>query len=336
MVQDQVVPLHFGQGVDTKTDPKAVVAGKWIRLEDGVFTNPMSIRKRNGYAALSTTIGSVGSLSSPKLVHEYKGELLAADQNLLISYSPSQSAWVSRGRFASTELSRSTIDNAHPASGYADVAVLGNYALYGWSTAAQQNVTYPVVQSSAYGSVVDLQTGVPVGGPQLLSTADVGKTFINPVRVCCLGGSTLAIFYVKNDQSAIVCRLVTFSSPGVVVFGSELTVTTNYAAGFFDVLATSSGAAIFYKSTTGVTLATVNTSGAVTGSVVIVDAAANALSGHVAQTTNGNLWIYWVDNQGVNTASLVYAVYSSALASVLAKTAITTPPNPTTSQIILR
>jgi hypothetical protein len=95
MVQDQVVPLNFGQGVDTKTDPKAVVAGKWMRLENGVFTNPMSVRKRNGYVDLS------GLCQRQPLRMNIRASFLAADQNYLKSYSPSQAAWVSRGRFTS-------------------------------------------------------------------------------------------------------------------------------------------------------------------------------------------------------------------------------------------
>ncbi len=47
MLQEQVVPIDFGQGVDTKTDPKAVVSGKFIRIENGTFTNVKRIAKRN-------------------------------------------------------------------------------------------------------------------------------------------------------------------------------------------------------------------------------------------------------------------------------------------------
>ena len=52
-LQKQTAAVTLSQGMDTKTDPKQVIAGKLLILENGVFTSPKRIRKRNGYRALS-------------------------------------------------------------------------------------------------------------------------------------------------------------------------------------------------------------------------------------------------------------------------------------------
>lgn len=52
----QIVPVPFVGGVDTKTDEKQVVPGKLLLLENGIFTSPKQIKKRNGYRQLSQVI----------------------------------------------------------------------------------------------------------------------------------------------------------------------------------------------------------------------------------------------------------------------------------------
>ncbi len=74
MVENQVIPIDFGQGVDSKTDPKLVVPGKMLRLENGVFTNIKRVAKRNGYSALSTTVSDGIALQGPDLVHAYNDQ----------------------------------------------------------------------------------------------------------------------------------------------------------------------------------------------------------------------------------------------------------------------
>lgn len=330
MLQEQVVPVNFGQGVDTKTDPKAVVAGKFLRLENGLFTKPNQIAKRNGYTNLPTTIAGIGSLIAPRMTHEYNDELLAADQNLLLSLSPSDSAWISRGSYVSTELTRFTIDQDIPVSGFTDSAVLGNYVLYGWSTVARLGSAFPnPYPSKVYGSIVDTQTGSIVIGPSLLSTPTVNQ--LSAVRCVTLGGTVLAIIYVKDDGTSLVSRIVTFGGGGVVSFGAEQVITVNYtgstfSGGGFDVVQTATGASIVYLSTGGISVANLNTAGLAGVAATIVDATASAPVHISLNAFNTNLWVYWNDTTYVlgqpTACTTVYAVYSSVLAVVLAKTPI--------------
>lgn len=324
MIQEQVIPINFGGGVDSKTDPKAVVPGKFIRLENAVFTKPNQIAKRNGSVALNSTIASVGSMSNPKLVHGYKNEIISADQNKLISYSTNQTAWESKGDYISTELTKLSIDQSTPSSGYVDSAVLGNYVLYGWSTALYDLSPYPTIYSKSYGSVVDLSTNTVLVGPSLLSTKTVPVIY-NPIKCVVLGTSSLAIVYLNAGSTAIVMRIVSFSGSGVVTFGSELTISTNLSASnfLFDIVTTSTGASIAYFSTTGVTVSNINTSGSVTSTLNTVDA--NAIGPLTINLNGSNLWVYYCNGSGgppITTNSIVYLILSTSLVSVLAKTTV--------------
>ena len=72
----QIVPIKGSGGIDTKTDPKAVKMGKWLRAENAVFTAIDRAAKRNGYGALSLNITTGGTLSGPNLLGSFNGEAL--------------------------------------------------------------------------------------------------------------------------------------------------------------------------------------------------------------------------------------------------------------------
>lgn len=334
MLETQQISIKFGQGIDTKSDPKTVIAGKYLSIENAVFTKVNQIAKRNGYTAFSDTIVSHGTLSDPKLVKAYNDELIAGDQGMLLTYSSNDSSWIKKGAYTSTDIKKFGVDQEHSLSGAVDCAVLNNYALYSWSTASQQTSGFPIVNSETLASIVDMDSGSIVLGPQSLSTATASPSFINYPKCLLLGGTTLGVIYIKADASALVLRIVSFSGGGVVSFGSEVTITTNFVGTAFDAVATSTGAAIFYKSTTGVTVSTISTAGSIVNTAVIVDANAgrNQQPMHVSVTSNNNIWIYWTDTDAApispTNCSIVYAVYSSTLVVVQAKTTVATLSSP--------
>lgn len=318
MIEWRVVPVEFGTGVDTKTDPKAVSMGKFLRLENGVFTAPGRVSKRNGYTALGTAIANVGSLSAPKMVHGYQNELIAADQDLLLSYSSNQDAWTSKGRYTSVELARSLISEDIGASGVSSVAILGNYALYGWL-----DTTAGIV----YGSVVDLTTGDILTRGLLFSN---GSFTLMDVRCVLLGGTTLAIVYQKGSGE-FAARTVSFPGGGVATFSGETVITTN-STGLFDIVPTATGGAFIYSQSTtpGVTVATLSTALAVSAVSIAATAPFNVA---ISTTSNGNIWAYWDEttNNGsgnLTALSIYYAVFTSTLVPVLAKTLIVATASP--------
>jgi hypothetical protein len=312
MIQETVIPIDFGGGLDTKSDPKKVVAGKFIRLENSVFTRPGQIVKRNGYTATGTTIASVGTLSNPQMTHGYGNELIAADQNLLLSYSSNQDAYISKGNYTSVGLERSLVTENTTANGISDMAILGNYAIYAWAD----------LLGGIYASVVDLSTNT------VLKTQLVYSNFgyvEQRIKCACLAGTTLCVAYEKG-AGEYGARTVTFAGSGVVTFSAETVITTN-ARGPFDLIETATGGAFVYtNSAQDVVTATLSTALAVSSATIATTVGLCDVV-TISKTSNGNLWVYWTestdDGAGNLTAlTIYYAVYSSALAAVLARTTV--------------
>lgn len=320
MVETQVIPIDFGQGLDQKTDPKLVVPGKLIVLEDCVFTTAKRLTKRNGYAAITSSIAGGGNLTAPKMVQGFKDQLICADLGSLYSYSESQSKWINKGAYNSVNLDRSVVNSYGSATGSSDVIVSGNYAMYGFS----------YMNGVVNASVVDLQSGLVIGA---LRTAGLTTNINIPVKCILLSGTTFAIAYVSNISSQIVTRIATISS-GVVTFGSEVTASANYNGANFDIIGTSTGAAVLYQSSTGIKITTLDSAGVIVTSANIADANFILLSNpaiYLSQnSTNGNFWIYWCTNSGIGSNFLIkYAVYTTALVSVLTTTLVVDLGDPT-------
>lgn len=101
MLTKQLVPLAFGQGLDTKKDKKQQLFGKLRKAENVVFETLDSARKRNGYdrIVLQTTAG--GSISTAQYLAKFKEELLLFDENKLYGFSDSLQAMQEKGKIYS-------------------------------------------------------------------------------------------------------------------------------------------------------------------------------------------------------------------------------------------
>lgn len=332
MLQEQNVPINFGNGTDTKTDPKAVVPGKFIRAENGVFTNPERFLKRNGYTTIGTSIVGGGNLVAPTMIHGYKDEILCADSNSLYSYSSTQSAWANKGSYISTDLSRKSIDQSTINSGYSDSVIAGNIGVYVWTSVGGHNASLNV-GSVVYLLVKDLATGAILYGPTAqTNSALISIYFPVPVRAVLLGGTVPAIIYPNEARNGLVMRTITIPGSGGVTVSAGTTVTTNYQekgptpiSGFsWDIAQTSTGAVLVYGSVNFVpqiTISKINTAGSVTASTQFTDAGAKVPIHVVVNSTSGDFWIYFCHISGGST-DVVYTIYDSSLVQVLATTVV--------------
>src|SRR6185312_3758349 len=99
MIVKQSVPINFSQGIDTKTDPYQVQIGKFLSLQNSVFTKGGLLQKRNGYGPLAA-LPNAQSVYATTL----NGSLTAIGSNVL-AYSPSNSSWVNKGKFQNIDFS---------------------------------------------------------------------------------------------------------------------------------------------------------------------------------------------------------------------------------------
>lgn len=158
--QKQPINVSFAQGVDTKTDPKQVQIGKFLSLQNSVFTNGGELQKRNGYKQLASLPSSNYSYLTT-----FHDDLTAVGKNIA-AYNIPNSSWVSKGQIEPLSLStlpvirnnlnQTSMDIAVAPNGLACVVYLENnagsisnkYAVYDSTTG--QNIIAPsfVIPSS--------------------------------------------------------------------------------------------------------------------------------------------------------------------------------------------
>jgi hypothetical protein len=327
-LQDQVIPINLGQGIDTKTDSKLVVAGKLLRLENGVFTKAKQISKRNGYIEITTAILGGGNITDPKLVKTYQDELVCADQGHLYSYSPSLACWQDKGSYVSLETSLQPVSSSQLSETFQSFAVAGSLALYAWS----QKATSGATAQSTYITIQDLDSKALLISDNLWNTP--GSANFDCPKTCAIAGTSLAAFYL-NGSNQLEATIFSLSSSGLtsipVTVGSDVVgySVTGGRQAQYDVAQTTTGCVVAYsKSTTftgtptDIVIKTLDTSGSVTHTATLSAVGpASPLSVSV-DPTNGNVWVFWVDNTTPSSGILYYAVFNSTLSVVRVKTTI--------------
>lgn len=327
-MQWSTIPINFGGSLDTKRDSKTVVPGRWLQAVDVVYTAIDQAKKRNGYKALSNVFQVSGNLIAPQMAEEFQGELLTADGGNLNSFSPALGSWLPKGRYVSTDIKRLTVDGERPAAGYADVAVLGNFALYAWSVigAAGNGFGMPGAGATSYCGVMDITTGKFVLGPTLLATAQTNEEVGGP-KCVVLGGTTLAVIYNKwtaTPATQLAARIVSFPGGGQVNLGAEIILVAASASanGIFDVVGTGTGAAIAFNAGATINIYTIDTGANITHSTTTAATNAGAPAVHISpDPTTGNLWIYWCS---ATNGNIMFGIWSPTLAVVLAAQTINT------------
>jgi hypothetical protein len=328
-LQDQVIPIDAGMGLDTKTDPKLVVPGKFVQLENAVFTNAKRLSKRNGYSKMSNAIVNGTTLVSPQMIKSYGSETVCVDQGYLYSYSQDLDAWIKRGPYISTELSESFVWKQTSVGGYVDSAYLNGQILYTW----QGNYGNPTASGlPVYIALVDANTGSYLIAPTIVSYLN-SSTFLflgscQP-RAVVLGSGALAVTYY-NTVMKLVMRIIT-TSAGSVSYGPEIIIegSQGFVAGVsavcYDVANTSTGAVFTAPLRSGGTvnalkLITVDTAGNIVNTATLSDTTAGNFVFQAVDPSTGNVWLYY----NTTDQKIKYAIYSSVLASVLAPTVIAT------------
>ena len=190
MLDRQKIVIPLAQGVDTKTDPKQVTAGKLLELENGVFTSVQAIQKRSGHVALPTQVAAQTSgITAGKALSSYNNELLLADGQSLYSYDESASEWINKGTFQSPIVTKFSVVRNTTSQSHQDGAThFSGMQLYAWEDSSG-GVRY---------AVVDGDTGQIVVASSLLSS-----TGIKP-RVLVLNNTFLIYFY---DVSATTLKV---------------------------------------------------------------------------------------------------------------------------------
>ena len=207
------VNFNFGQGVDTKTDPKQVSLGKFLSLSNAVFQKGGLLQKRNGYGSLSIVpTGAATYLTT------FNNNLTAIADSIL-AYSQENSSWVSKGSITPLSLSqpipliRSNLNQSQ-----CDIAIAPNGLIC--TVYTDQNPSD--LSESVYKFVIaSSTTGQNIIEPSVIPVAS--GTVTGSPRVFCLGNYFILLF--TNDISGtyhLQYIAISTISPGTMTVNTDI------------------------------------------------------------------------------------------------------------------
>ena len=297
-IQKQIVPISFAQGIDTKSDPKQVVAGKMLRLENAVFGSTGRVKKRNGYRALAKDIMGVpqstsGELSSGESIGTFKAELFLGTGSE--GYGWSAAGWVDKGLCEALSVGARPVVRNNYQQTSPDLAVhqASGLSLCAWEDSAG-GVKY---------SIYDTDTGQPV-----VVNAVASATASRP-KTMTLGPYLVVLYYDAGNIKAIPIPVVTPSNPGATV-----TVASNASATFqaYDASVVGSKLMVAYANNTpDVSVVSIDIRMSVSAESVIADLPGYAIA--VWGDTSNNVWVAYA----AGSEQVVLTVYDYSLAHVL-------------------
>jgi len=210
MIIKQGIDISFAQGLDTKTDPKRVQAGKFLQLQNTIFEKGGLLQKRNGYAELTYLPDNTYSYLTT-----LNGNLTAIGQRISALNNAGMD-WIQRGQIQPlsvatlpiirNNLNQTAVDSCVAPSGL----VCTVYTEYNGSITANKYV------------VTDATTGQNISAPALVPVSS--GTVSGGMRVFLLGVNFILMFTNTISGTAYLQYVVVnATNPSIV--------STNYNFG---------------------------------------------------------------------------------------------------------
>ncbi len=239
MLQKKAIDVSFAQGLDTKTDPKRVEIGKFLRLENTVFDKGGQLQKRNGYASLSSLPDT-----SYSYLTTFNDNLTAVGPNIA-AYNSAGSNWVSKGTIQPLSLATLPVIRNNLNQTALDIVVAPNglaCAVYLESDGSTTTAKY-VIFNSVTGQNIVAPAAIPVSS----------GTITGGVRVFCLDTKFILVF--TNVITAVShLQYVSISSNNPTVHGTNTDIASAYISATtlsWDAVVVNSGLYVAYNTTTG-------------------------------------------------------------------------------------
>jgi hypothetical protein len=329
MLERQLVPILLTQGVETKADPKAVMAGKLLVLENAVFDRPGRLQRRNGYAGIPQLLTETTTEIDPITMTEYglmgmgqpfrteeaetsggralgvlKDQLLVTDG--ILAYARSQAGWINKGVCEAIAVSSSpAIRNTYQQTTQ-DMAVHpSGLTVYTWEDS----------RGGSRYSVYDTATKQPiVNDVEIGTTASLPKPF-------AIGNYLVIVYYEASGADRICYLPIPVSNPTVplaIVDAASDPVTSGslldacVAGGILGSLF------VMYKTNANTVKVFPITASLVLGAATTVCSVAVRALG-IWSDSAGNIWfIYHV----TSTTTTFYQVYTNAMMLLCPETMI--------------
>ncbi len=151
-IAKQGYEIPFGQGLDTKTDPNQVAAGKMLALQNAVF-NKGQLQKRNGFGNL-TMLPDANQTTLTTL----NGNLLATGSSLY-AFSQDTATWYNQGIIQPVDLTVQPLIRNSTSQTAVDSAIADNgLACIVYTDAT---VAYYQISDSITGQLIKARTALP-------------------------------------------------------------------------------------------------------------------------------------------------------------------------------
>lgn len=319
-LQDQVIPIPFGAGINTKVDPKAL-SGQTLQMQDGVFGVGNQVAKRNGY----TKLLSQESL----LTKSFGNQLILADGQKLYSYAADTEVLTTVGNHQSVSVNPTNIVIQNEKATNIRSVYLTSAAGSFVCTTYTQNV-FGSSTSLSYLNIIDATTGLTLIPDTVIfsNPSAFGNAYVQPFVV---GQSTPTphfgfVYEDVNNNLHIGSVVAPFNSPSNIVAAIPLishvytfnVINSGGLTSYISYSTTSSPPEIQVSTLVGTTITgTVNTGTFGAGVYQRIQSVFDDA---------GNIWNGMMNSDGTNSY-VGYSVVSPALATLKAATQVITYPS---------
>lgn len=315
-LQKQPVNIPFVQGVETKTDPFQIPIGKFLTLQNIVFTNPGKIAKRNGYTSISKTVFNQSAISATLAFSQlpssiaagvhlttFNNEMVMLDGYNMYSYESASSAWAWKGRATSTKVTTQSISkniqNQFNPDGClppptAGVAASSGFRLYAW---------YDAVLGVSF-SVVDIASGQIVSSSSIINAMMPRCVYLGstPILIYYDGTSALKGVIFTNGVGAAPVTIFSDINTGLPIYDAEIINSALYIT--------------YYTTAPAVKVALMSAALATTTSMTKSETASRAIT--LWGDSSNNVYVGYASPTSVK----VFVVDSTVVTTVLAPTTV--------------
>ena len=293
----QALNINFAQGLETKTDPFQIQMGKFLVLQNSIFTEGGRLTKRNGYKQLP--------IYSASYLTTFQDSLVAVG-SIFGVLSSSLNEFVDQGNFQPLELSVTSLVRSNTNQSWADNAIAPNGLMCTvYTDQTQNNLSVPDYKYV----IADSSTGQNVVEPTIISA---NATYGTP-RVFVLGNYFIIIYTNLVTSTYVLTYLaISTSNPSNVTGPSGIHSYTPATTVAFDGAVYNNKLYLAWNAASGagIQMCTI-TSVLVVSSIISIDTHVATMVSVTVDQANAYIWVsYW--NAGTSIG------YVTALAPNLA------------------
>ncbi len=220
----QTVDVRFDKGLDTRTEKKLVIPGKWNQLQNCTLSEDGTPQRRDGSVALVAAATGNGLAT-------YNNQLLTVNGSALSSISTggTDQAVAVSGRIGNVGVSKQEIRRSTGMQDSPDVASGGGYTCYVW-----RELDIAATATGLRVSVFDETTGTPMLANAALITS-AAAFCPRVVFGAATQGEPACFFIFYNDGiDDLFCRVITVTAPTVLGTQTSLISSASLAGLNFD------------------------------------------------------------------------------------------------------